>query len=181
LAAGCSPGDRQFTPVAYQRADEETLIMTDDSDFDRQTAHRYFAAECFNQVWDLIDKAERTAAEDLQMIHLAHTSHWHWTQVADHTATNISIALWQTARVYAAMGDAAHAMQYAQACLELSRREDLPPFYVGYAYEALARAASIAGDRATEAEHVAEARRIAPSIDDGESRDLLLRDLDSIP
>ena len=39
--------------------------MSDKSAFDPAPAHRFFAAECFNRAWDLIDKAERTAAYDL--------------------------------------------------------------------------------------------------------------------
>ena len=33
--------------------------MSEQPGFDLQAAHRYFSAACFNQAWDLIDKADR--------------------------------------------------------------------------------------------------------------------------
>ena len=34
--------------------------MTQHPDFDLTLAHRHFAVECYNQAWDLINKADRT-------------------------------------------------------------------------------------------------------------------------
>ena len=82
--------------------------MSDDS-FDQQTAHRRFAALCFNEAWNLIDKAERTAEDDRQLVRLVHASHWHWTQIDGATAENFSIGYWQAARVYALLGEAENA------------------------------------------------------------------------
>ena len=78
--------------------------MSEKATFDIDAAHRYFAAECFNQAWDLINKSERTPEEDEQMIRLSLASHWHWTQRADCTQENVSIAYWQTSRVYTVLG-----------------------------------------------------------------------------
>ena len=88
-------------------------VMSDGPFFNEQTAHRRFAADCFNRAWDLIEKAERTREEDQEMVRLTLASHWHWTQVKDHTPQNISIAYWQTARIFALLEDAGNAMQYA--------------------------------------------------------------------
>ena len=38
--------------------------------------------------------------------------------------------------------------RYAELCLEVSSGDDVGPFYLGYAHEAAARAAAIAGDTA---------------------------------
>lgn len=38
--------------------------MSNEASFDAAAAHRYFAAECFNQAWDLISKPDRTPDED---------------------------------------------------------------------------------------------------------------------
>lgn len=42
--------------------------MTQEPDFDVAAAHKYFAATCFNRAWDLIEKENRTAAEDRMMV-----------------------------------------------------------------------------------------------------------------
>lgn len=148
--------------------------------FDHQAAHRYFAAACFNRAWDLIDKSDRTPEEDREMVRLTHASHWHWTQLEGHTRTNLSVGYWQTSRVYALLGEAEGAHQYAELCLEASRGDDVELFYLAYAYEALARAAAVAGDAETARRHRGEAERIAESVSDAESREQLLGDLKTI-
>jgi tetratricopeptide (TPR) repeat protein len=102
--------------------------------------HRQLAGRCFNQVWDLLEKKERTEQEEEQMVHLCHASYWHWTQVEDHTQQNISIGYWQLSRVYSEIGNGEQALHYAHRCLAVSLEAKLAPFYIGYAYEALARA-----------------------------------------
>jgi tetratricopeptide (TPR) repeat protein len=102
--------------------------------------HRQLAGKCFNHVWDLLDKKERTKQEEEQMVHLCHASFWHWTQVEDHTQQNLSIGYWQLSRVYSEIGNGEQALHYAHHCIAVSLEAKLAPFYIGYAYEALARA-----------------------------------------
>ena len=64
--------------------------MTENLPFDLPTAHRHFAATCFNAAWELIDKPDRTPAEDEQMLLRTFASFYHWTQRADCTAENRS-------------------------------------------------------------------------------------------
>lgn len=154
--------------------------MSDKPTFDTVAAHRYFSALCFNQAWDLLDKAGRTLEEDEQMIRLGLASTWHWTQRGDCTATNMSAGYWQTSRIYATVGQADNARRYAQLCLEVSQTEGVAPFYLGYAYEALARAESVAGNRAKALEYLQQARDVADTVPDPESRSWLVADLDSI-
>ncbi|MBI5960010.1 MAG: hypothetical protein HY866_14820, partial [Chloroflexi bacterium] len=116
------------------------------ADFDRQAAHRHFAVECFNQTWDLIDKANRTARDNEKMIGLSMASLWHWSQRKDCTPTNISVGCWLVSRVYALIGQADNARHYGQMCLEASHGDGVAPFYLGCAYEALARAEKVAGN-----------------------------------
>ena len=148
--------------------------------FDLQTAHHFFAANCFNQVWDLIDKTSRTPEEDDQMIRLALASHYHWTQRDDYSAQSESIACWQISRVYAVLAQADNARRYAEKSLDASRRDGRQPFYTGYSYEALARAESIAGNPAKTTEYLAEARRYAQLIPGEDDRQALLTDLNTI-
>ena len=71
---------------------------------DVRQAHTYFAQECFNLSWDLIEKRERKPEETDLMIHLAHASLYHWSRCADCTDQNLSIGYWQLSRVYALAG-----------------------------------------------------------------------------
>ena len=64
--------------------------------FDLQIAHQYFAVQCFNQAWRLIEKVDRSPADDEQMIELAHASMWHWLEREDCAARNRSIGYWHS-------------------------------------------------------------------------------------
>jgi hypothetical protein len=94
--------------------------MAQDQDFDASKAHRYFSADCFNKAWALIEKTERTPAEDEQMIRLSQASLWHWTQRDDCTNENMSIGYWQASRIHATLGRADDARRYGQLCLEIA-------------------------------------------------------------
>ena len=50
------------------------------------------------------------------MLRLSLATTWHWTQRPDCTSTNLSIGYWQTARIYALLGQAENARRYAQMC-----------------------------------------------------------------
>ena len=99
--------------------------MTSAPDFDTTTAHRYFAAHCFNQSWELIKKTDRTADEDEQLIARGHASLWHWTERADCTDQNLAIGYWLLARIYCVTKRAEPAQRYAEHCLSFSERESV--------------------------------------------------------
>lgn len=145
---------------------------------DQPAAHRYFSTACFNAVWNLIDKAERTPDEDEGMIFLAHASAWHWTQREDCSPRNLSISYWQLSRVYAIIGQGERAEHYGQRCLAISREEE--PFYLGYAHEALARAAAIQNNSGKMNEHLRQARDFAEAVSDIEEKKVLLADLATV-
>lgn len=149
--------------------------MSNAEPVDQRRAHRVFSADCFNRTWELLDRTDRSAADDEQMAHLAHASLWHWTQREDGTAQNLSVGYWLLARVYAAAGQGENATRYANRCLELS--QGLPPFYLGYAHEAAARAAQLSGDAATMETHLAAARTLVAQVTDEQERGMLAKDL----
>ncbi len=152
--------------------------MPDSPTFDKEAAHKFFSANCFNAAWEYIDKAERTAEEDEMMIGLAHASVWHWTQRTDCAETNMSIGYWQLSRVYALAGMADNARRYGQLCLDTAPADQ--PFFVGYAYEALARAESVAGNAEKSNEYLAQAKEQAASVTDAEDKKLLDDDLGAL-
>ena len=147
-------------------------------DFDLAAAHKYFAANCFNETWGIIDKADRTPEDDQMMIQTCQASLYHWSQREDITDQNRSVGYWQAARVYALVGQADIARQYGQWSLDSAKNE--PPFYSGYAYEALARAEMAAGNKEAMADYLAKAKEQAAKVTDAESKKWLEKDLATI-
>jgi hypothetical protein len=144
-------------------------------DFDVAAAHRYFAAKCFNDAWDLIEKPDRTAEDDRRMVALSQASFYHWLEREDWDERRLAIGYWQISRVQALTGNAAEAVRMGELCLSHSR--DLAPFHLGYAHEALARAYGLAGDQIAAARHLALAKAQAARVEAGEDRGLLEADL----
>ena len=154
--------------------------MAKKPDFDLGSAHTYFSVNCFNQAWDLIEKEDRTEQEDEQMIRLTLASTWHWTQRPDCTPVNKSLSYWQTSRIYAILGQADNARRYGLLCLSASQADEVPAFYLGYAYEALARAEKAAGNQGKMDEYLGEARHTAGMVKKDDDKKLLMDDLDTI-
>jgi hypothetical protein len=151
--------------------------MPQKTDFDVCAAHKYFSAECFNRAWDYIDKPVRTRDEDDRMLHLSLASLWHWTQREDCTPTNLSIGYWQVSRVFTLLRQADNARHYGELCLVEAQKEGVLPFYLGYAYEALARAEMVAGNMDAMEKYLIQAHQVADSLPDPEAKKQLLSDL----
>ncbi len=137
--------------------------------------HREVAAKFFNEVWALLGKAERTAAEDVQMIHLAHASRLHWQYAG--AEREWAIGEWQIARVYAELGRGEPALYHADLAVNLTTGAAVGPFLEGCAQEVMARACVAAGRLEEARTHHAIASEIAALLADPEERDLLLLDL----
>ena len=147
-------------------------------DFDTAAAHHYFAAYCFNAAWDLIEKPDRTADDDRMMLALAYASMFHWSRRPDCDDRRRAVGHWQASRVQALLGQGDEAWREAETCLGLSGA--LAPFHLGYAYEALARAALVRGDEAQAATWLEKARTEADQVIKAEDRALLAADLQDI-
>ena len=148
-----------------------TLVLDPDEE-------RTLAAQLFNYVWTLLERTDRTVDEDDTMLHAAHAQRYHWGQVGG--PVNLIRGEWQCSRVYAVLGRAEPARFHAQRCLDHCDRHAVRGFDRGAAYEALARAAKVAGDRAEAQRFVALARAEAATVDDEEDRKILLDDLATI-
>ena len=154
--------------------------MAKEPEFDIDSAHRFFSATCYNKAWELINKTNRTAEEDEQMIRLSLSSAWHWTQRDDCTDQNMSIAYWQISRIYSILGQASNAKRYAELCLGASQGDEMQPFTLGYAYEALARAEMVAGNLEKVEEHLQQAHKLLAVLTDEHEKKFLGDDLATI-
>jgi len=146
-------------------------------------AHRRLGVDLFNHAWTLIEKADRTAAETDEMIHAAHASRYHWTRAG--TTVHAARGEWQIARVYSVLGrgeparwHAARCLDYAEAAAHAGEADDwdLPA-----AYEAMARAAAVAGATAEAITWRDRAREALDGISDPEDREQIEGDLATLP
>jgi hypothetical protein len=141
--------------------------------------HRRQAASLFNQTWRYLEKKRRKRADDLAMIHAAHASRYHWSVVGK--PVNQAIGEWQVSHVYAVLKRPEPSLYHARACLALCREHHLAGFPLAFAYEALARAAAVAGHARERDGFLRRARAAGRTIEDEEDRKLLLADLATIP
>ena len=144
--------------------------------------HRAIGIDLFNRTWDLMGKQDRTVEEDDAMLHMAHASAHHWrAEGAGATAENLARSEWQVSRVYTVLGRGEPAGYHARRCLEICQANGIGDWDLAFAYEALARAASVAGDLAAADSWAEQARRAAEDIVEDEDRDAVLTDLATIP
>ena len=153
--------------------------MSDKSD--TATHHENFSVQCFNRAWDLMDKGDRSLDEDEEMLRLGMTSLWHWTQRSDCTDQHQCIGYWLISRIHAMLGRADEARRYGEFCLAKSGSADIAPFARAYAYEALARAESVAGNAEPRDKYIADSKAIIDTISDPDTQKMLLDDLATIP
>jgi len=142
-----------------------------------QDIHTQLSASCFNECWNYLDKTERTAEDVENMILLAYASLWHWKQRSDCQPVNLSVGYWQVSRVHAVAGQYQMARLFGDRCLEISQKNSLPPFYIGYAYEALARAEVLNKGAGLAAGYLASAEARLDLIPDAEARGMFETDL----
>jgi hypothetical protein len=117
---------------------------------------RKMAAEFATRVWSLLEREDRSTEEDDTMLHAAHASRFLWDVV---------------------LGRVDAASYHARRCLELCDEYGLGDFDRGYACEALARAAALAGDEVESARWQHEGRVHADRLPESEGRRLLESDL----
>ena len=148
------------------------------AEFDVAVAHKYFAAHCFNEAWDLLEKPSRTVEDDRLMVALNQASIYHWLSRPDCEPKHLSVGYWQASRIQAVLRNAVEARRYAEVCLSYS--EDLAPFFVGYAHEALARAAILGNDVKIAELHLEAATKQAAYVGRQDDRKLLMKDLEEL-
>ncbi len=141
--------------------------------------HRREAAHLFNDVWRLLEKGPRTAVDVDNMIHEAHASRYHWSKVG--APVNLAIGEWQISHVYAVLGRAEPSAYHAARCLAICRQGKLGGFALAFAFEASARAASIAGRTRDRDRFLRLARATGARIEESDDRKRFFSDLATIP
>ena len=139
---------------------------------------RQVAVDLFNHVWTLLETPDRTPMQNDEMLHAAHASRHHWGNVGK--PVNLARGEWQCSRVYAVLGRPEPALWHGRRCVALCEEHGIADFDIAFGWEAIARAQSVAGDRAAASQAMERARALAADIGDEEDRELLLSDLATI-
>jgi hypothetical protein len=133
--------------------------------------HRQLGVDLFNEVWRLMETRE----DDERMLHAAHASAYHWSEAPECEPKNRARSEWQCSRVYALLGRAEPAVHHALRCLVVceAHPENMEDWDLPFAYEALARAYSVAGLDEDAHRYEQKAREAGESIVDEEDREHL--------
>ena len=99
--------------------------------------HKQFAIELFNNTWDMLEKNDRSDYDDIRMIHMAHTSLYHWSYVGE--AVNMTRGEWLVSRVYCSVGLLEGAEYHAHKSLSICLNNNIGDIDLAFAYEAFTR------------------------------------------
>ena len=139
--------------------------------------HRSLACSLFNHTWTLLDKKNRTPEDNIEMVHCAHASRYHWSIVG--TPLNFARGEWQIARVYATLEYWTEALRHATLYFDACVHHDFGPFDLAFAHEGFARA--LAKTNSDEAlKHITQAKTVGERIEKDEDRDWLHQNLNDI-
>ncbi|MCU0488077.1 MAG: hypothetical protein MUE67_03890 [Anaerolineales bacterium] len=140
---------------------------------------RWFAVECNNACWALIDQKDRSPAQDREMLYCAYAAAYHWGKAG--TQLNGARAELALAQVHSLLGHASLAMDYARSALEYFQQHPCEDWDLAFGHAALAFAAAVAGDADLHTQHYAIARRLGEAIADPQDRAIFLGSFASLP
>lgn len=150
--------------------------MDENKTYTEAEAHRHFAIQFNGMTWDLLDRADRTREEDERMLYSAFASCRHWLEAG--TGMHHQRGEWMIARVYSVLGLGEAAVRHANRCLDLTEQHagEMADFDWAFAYEAVARANAVIGNRDKALEYIALAEKAGQAIADQESKEIFFDD-----
>jgi hypothetical protein len=141
--------------------------------------HRDIAVDRFNAAWDLIDKADRTPDDDVELLLAAMTSRWHWSRVGG--AEEVATGDWQVAHVASLLGLGDLALVFAERHLAAATSLGWTGWRLASAHEGMARAFAVCGDADGRAHHLALAHEALAGEADAGDRQVILDQLATVP
>jgi hypothetical protein len=149
----------------------------EESRYTLEEIHLPFAKQIHGRVWQLLDKADRTSAEDEEMLCAAYASLYHWLFAG--TEINQQRGHWLISRVAAVLGHGAEALRHATRCQELTEQysQQMQDFDVAFAFEGVARAHAVLGNAAEAKEYLIRAEEAGRAIRDQEDREIFFDSL----
>lgn len=143
------------------------------------TWHRIFAVAAFNEAWDLIEKTDRSPADDAAMLEATFSSRYHWEKVG--TDENRVIGDWQIAHIASLLGYGPLAMRYARSALDVATEKGFEGWRLASCHEGMARAHACFGNDDERDRHIKTALRLLDSVDDAEERRIIESQLETVP
>jgi hypothetical protein len=152
--------------------------MMEEKSYTLDEAHLQFAKQANGTVWGLLDKKDRSPAEDGKMLHAAHASLFHWLHAG--TALHHQRGEWLISRVHSVLGNGQEALRHAERCADLTRENAdlMEDFDKAFALEAVARAHAVLGNRELAAKHIKLARKAGEAVADEENRSIFVQDFE---
>lgn len=142
---------------------------------------RQAAVNAYNTARKLTTREDLSHDEVDTMIHAAHASRFHW-ESADGTApVNLARGEWLCSRAYAVAGRSEPSLHHGERCLSILQAAGIADWDMVCAYEAIARAHSVAGDKTKRDEYVELARKALVDVADPEDAKVVEADVNSIP
>jgi uncharacterized protein YndB with AHSA1/START domain len=135
--------------------------------------HRAQAMECNNSTWEMIE-AERTPANDEEMLRRAYASTYHWARAVRRGPANEARGAWLLAKVQLLAGQPELSLRYADQCMAVCQEHGLADFDLAYAHEARARALKALGDDIA----AAQSWEMAKSVPIADAEDQAILDVD---
>ena len=148
--------------------------------------HKKVGIALFNETWDLMEKENRSAQDDEQLLNIAYSSTYHWSKVGN--PINLQRSQWQLSRVYCELDRAEPAMYHARRCLYYTEQmqdsnlsnKGFADFDLAFAYEAVARAATLLKDRQTYENYYTYAKAAGSKIKEKDDREWFDKQLSTI-
>ena len=153
-------------------------MSTQPSDAERAAWHKRFAAECNNRAWEL-STAARSAADDREMLDLAHASAWHWGKVG--TELNRMRATTLLAEVHALLGMGERALAEAEEMRAYFLARQTPDWEIAICHAIYAHAAHVAGRAAEHRDAYAQAEAALAAIAGDEDRAVVAATFRHVP
>lgn len=142
-------------------------------------AHRYFAIECNNKAWSLVEAPDATARRE-ELLNLAHASAMHWQAIGSDLEKMRATML--LANVHAALGLGPSAMTYANTMRGFFLEQSATPDWENaFVYTIHARACACAGDAQGHADSYAQAQAAISAIADPQDQAIVQTTFELVP
>jgi hypothetical protein len=142
--------------------------------------HRQLGVDLYNHTWTLLQKENRTRADDDEMLNASHASAYHWSRAAGAGPEHAARSQWQISRVNAVLGRGDAAVYHAERCVEHCTENGIGDWDLAAAYEALARAHRVAGNDGEYRRNLELGREALKQVADEEDREHIAEDLDEL-
>jgi hypothetical protein len=133
-------------------------------------AHLFFAKSLNGEVWELLQKMNRSKDENETMLYAAFASAYHWLHAG--TGVHHQRAEWLLSHIYAELGTLHPALSHASRCFELTNEFPvlMKDFDRAYAFEALARANALVGNKEEAIKYIQLADEAGQAISNEEDK-----------